>query len=154
MLWIWFCPVTTKEFFLKIAAPKRQAKSLKTTCEVVSFYYICKLYTWNLWKTILSQPFLKGFAKIACNFKLYGTVRNLIIYFAETFRCLLLLFYKFITLLLFSLLQMFEQLFSRKTSQRLFHYPFHLEKDICTQYAASYATVIIFMKKFEWIHIR
>ena len=48
MLWIWFCPVTTKELFLKIAAPKRQAKSLKTTCEVVSFYYIYKLYTWNL----------------------------------------------------------------------------------------------------------
>ena len=120
MLWIWFCPVTTKELFLKIAAPKRQAKSLKTTCEVVSFYYICKLYTWNLWKTILSQAFLKGFAKIACDVKLYGTVRNLIIYFAETFRCLLLLFYKFITLLLFSLLQMFEQLFSRKTSQWLF----------------------------------
>ena len=120
MLWIWFCPVTTKELFLKIAAPKRQAKSLKTTCEVVSFYYICKLYTWNLWKTILSQAFLKGFAKIACDVKLYGTVRNLIIYFAETFQCLLLLFYKFITLLLFSLLQMFEQLFSRKTSQCLF----------------------------------
>ena len=120
MLWIWFCPVTTKELFLKIAAPKRQAKSLKTTCEVVSFYYICKLYTWNLWKTILSQAFLKGFAKIACDVKLYGTVRNLIIYFAETFRCLLLLFYEFITLLLFSLLQMFEQLFSRKTSQWLF----------------------------------
>ena len=115
MLWIWFCPVTTKELFLKIAAPKRQAKSLKTTCEVVSFYYICKLYTWNLWKTILSQAFLKGFAKIACDVKLYGTVRNLIIYFAETFQCLLLLFYKFITLL-----QMFEQLFYRKTSQRLF----------------------------------
>ena len=154
MLWIWFCPVTTKELFLKIAAPKKQAKSLKTTCEVVSFYYICKLYIWDLWKTIPSQAFRKGFAIIACDVKLYGTVRNLIIYFAETFPCLLLLFCKFITLLLFSLLQMFEQLFSRKTSQRLFHYPFHLEKDICTQYAASYATVIIFMKKFEWIHIR
>ena len=42
MLSIWFCPVTTKELFIKIAAPKRQAKSLKFTCEVVSFY------TWNL----------------------------------------------------------------------------------------------------------
>ena len=91
----------------------------------------------------------EGFSKIACDVKLHGTVRNLIIYFAETFRCLLLLFYEFITLL-----QMFEQLFSRKTSQRLFHYPFHLEKDICTQYPASYTAVIIFMKKFEWIHIR
>ena len=115
MLWIRFFPVTTKELFLKIAAPKRQEKSLKTTCEAVSFYFVCKLYTWNLWKTILSQAFLKGFAKIACDFKLYGTVRNLTIYFAETFQCLLLLFYKFITLL-----QMFQQLFSRKTSQWLF----------------------------------
>ena len=77
MLWIWFCPVTSKELFLKIAAPKRQAKSLKTTCEVVSFYYICKLYTWNLLKTILPQAFFKGFAKITCDVNLYGTVRNL-----------------------------------------------------------------------------
>ena len=153
MLWIWFCTVTTKELLL-IAAPKRQANFLKTTCEVISFYYIFKLCIWTLWKTILSQAFRKGFAKTACDVKLSGTVRNLIIYFAEIFRCLLLLFYKFITLPLFSLLQMLEQLFYRKTSQRLFHYPFHLEKDICTQYAASYATVIIFMKKFEWIHIR
>ena len=136
MLWIWFCPVTTKELFLKIVAPKRQVNSLKTTCVVVSFYYIFKLYTWNLWKTILSQECLKGFAKIAYDVKLYGTVRNLIINFAETFLCLLLLFYKFITLLLFSLLQIFEQLFSRKTSQRLFHYPLHWDKDNCKQYAA------------------
>ena len=91
MLWIWFSPVTTKKLLFKITAPKRQVKSLKTTCEVVSFYYICKLYTWNLWKTILSQAFLKGFAKIACDVKLYGTVRNLIIYFAETFQCLLMI---------------------------------------------------------------
>ena len=54
------CPATTKELFL---APKRHTKSLKTTCEVVSFYYICNLYTWNLLKTILSQAFRKGFAK-------------------------------------------------------------------------------------------
>ena len=43
MLWIWSCPVSTKELFLKIAVPKRQTKSLKSNCEVVSFYYICKL---------------------------------------------------------------------------------------------------------------
>ena len=121
MLWIWFCSITTKELFLKIAAPKRQAKSLKTTCEVLSFYYICKLCTWNLWKTILSQAFLKVFAKISCDVKLYGTVRNLIIYFAETFQCLLMItilwiYYSFP----FFLLQMFEQLFSRKTSRWLF----------------------------------
>ena len=64
---------------------------MKTNCEVVSFYYICKLYTWNLSKTILSQAFLKGFAKNACDGKLYGTLRNLIIYFAETFQCLLMI---------------------------------------------------------------
>ena len=38
ILWIWSCPVTTKELFLEIAAPKRQVKFLKITCEVVSFY--------------------------------------------------------------------------------------------------------------------
>ena len=59
------------ELFLKIAAPNRQAKSLKSTCEVVSFYYICKLYTWNLLKTILSQALFKGFARIACDVKFY-----------------------------------------------------------------------------------
>ena len=64
MLWIWFCPVTKKELFFKIAAPKRHAKSLKTTCEVVNFYYICKLYTWNLSKSILSKPVLKGLLKL------------------------------------------------------------------------------------------
>ena len=99
MLWIWFCRVTTEEMFLKIAASKKQEKSLKTTCEVGSFYCISKLYTWNLLKTIFSRAFLKDFAKIGCDVNLYGTVRNLIIYFAETFRC----FFndQFITLLLF-----------------------------------------------------
>ena len=71
MLWIWFCTVTTKELFIKIAALKRQVNALKTTCEVVSIYYIFKLYTWNLGKTILSQAFLKDFAEIACDVKLY-----------------------------------------------------------------------------------
>ena len=87
MLWIWTCPVITKELFLKIAVPKRQTKCLKTTCEVVSFCYIYKLYTWNLLKTILSQAFLKGFAKIASDVPLYGIVKYLIIYSAEVFQC-------------------------------------------------------------------
>ena len=91
MLWISFYPVTTKELLLEIVAPKRQGKSLKTTCEVVTFYYICKLCTWNLWKTILSQAFLKGFAKIAYDVRLYGTVRSLIVYLADTFQCLLII---------------------------------------------------------------
>ena len=56
--------VTAKELLVKIAAPKRQVKSLKIACEVVSFYYICQLYTWNLWKLILSQAFLKGLLKL------------------------------------------------------------------------------------------
>ena len=116
MLWIWFCPVTTKELLLKIAAPKRQAKSLKTTGEVVSFYYIYKLYTWNVLKAILSQAFLKGFAKIACDVNLYRTVKNIIIYFAENFRCFS--HDQFFTLLLFSY-HIFEQFFSRNTSQWL-----------------------------------
>ena len=50
-----FLPIGTKELFYKTTVPKRQANSLKSTCQVVSFYYICKLCTWNLLKTILSQ---------------------------------------------------------------------------------------------------
>ena len=114
MLWIWSSFVTTKELFLKIAATIRQTKSLKTTCEEVNLKYICKLYTWNLIKTILSQAFLKGFAEIACDVNLYETVKNLIIYFVETFRCFSA--DEFITLLLFSY-HNFEQIFSRNTSQ-------------------------------------
>ena len=85
MLWIWSCPVSTKELFLKIAVPKIQTKYSKSACEVVSFYYICKLHTRNLLRSI-SQAFLKDFAKIICDFPLYGIVKNLIIYFAEAFR--------------------------------------------------------------------
>ena len=33
----------------------------------------------------------KGFAKIVCDAKLYGTARNLIIYFAEIFQYLLII---------------------------------------------------------------
>ena len=50
-----FLPIDTKELFYKTTVPKRQVSSLKSTCQVVSFYYICKLCTWNLLKTILSQ---------------------------------------------------------------------------------------------------
>ena len=114
MLWIWSSFVTTKELFLKIAAPIKQTKSLKTTCEEVSLYYICKLYTWNLIKTILSQIFLKGFAEIACDVNLYETVKNLMIYSVQTFQCFSA--DEFITLLHFSY-QNFEQIFSRNTSQ-------------------------------------
>ena len=92
MLWIWSCPVSTKELFLKIAVPKRQTKSLKSACEVVNFYYVCKLYA--------SQAFLKDLAKITCDFFLYGIVSNLIIYFAEAFRYFS--HYQFTTLLPFS----------------------------------------------------
>ena len=82
MLWIWSCPVITKELLLKIAVPKRQTKSLKGNCEVVSFYYICKLYSWKLLRTIFSQAFLKDFAKAFlkdfADFPLYGIVKNLL----------------------------------------------------------------------------
>ena len=100
ILWIWSCPVSTKELFLKIAVPEKQTKSLKSTCEVVSFYYIFKLYTLNLLRTIFSQAFLKDFAKITCDFPLYGIVKNLIIYFAEAFRYFS--HYQFTTLIPFS----------------------------------------------------
>ena len=58
---IWSCPVSTKKLFLKIALPRKQAKFLETTFKVVIFYYMCKLYIWNLLKTILDFPRPKGF---------------------------------------------------------------------------------------------
>ena len=89
MLWMLSCPVSIKEMFLKTAVPKRQTKCMKSNCEVVSFYYIFKLYTWNLLSTIFSQAFLKGFTKEFlkgfADFPLRGMVKNLIIYFAEVF---------------------------------------------------------------------
>ena len=89
MLWIWSCPVSTKELFCKIAFPQGQTKSLKSNCQVVSFYYICKLHTWNLLWTIFSQAVLKDFAKAFLkdfsDFLLYGIVKNLRIYFAGAF---------------------------------------------------------------------
>ena len=117
MLWIWSCPVSTKELFLKIAVPKRQTKFLKSTCEVVSFYYICKLYTLNLLRTIFSQAFLKDFAKITCDFPLYGIVKNLIIYFAEASDIFLIINLPLLSLFLIKLL---EQHFSMNTFLWLF----------------------------------
>ena len=64
MLWIWLCPVITNELLFKISVPKRQIKSLKTTREVVSFYYIYKLYNLNLPQTILSEAFLKDTSRV------------------------------------------------------------------------------------------
>ena len=56
-----------------------QATSLKSNCEVVSFYYIRKLYTWNLLQKIFSQVFLNNFAiaflKDFADFPLYGIVK-------------------------------------------------------------------------------
>ena len=100
MLWIWFCPVITKELFLQMSVNNRQTKSLKTTCEVVSFHYIYKLYKWNFSQKVLPQAFLKGFAKITCDVLLYRTVKNLIIYGPEAFKYFS--HYEFITLFPFS----------------------------------------------------
>ena len=62
-----------------MAVPKRQAKSLKSNYEIVSFYYICKPYTLNLWRKIFSQAFFKDFAKAFlkdfADFPLYGIVK-------------------------------------------------------------------------------
>ena len=110
---IWSCPVSTKELFLKIAVTKRQTKSLKSNCEVVGFYYICKLYTWHLLGIIFLQAFFedvaKGFLKDFADFPLYGIVKNLIIYFAEAFRYFS--YYQFTTLFPF-LIKISDQLFS------------------------------------------
>ena len=118
MLWIWSCHLRTKEMFLKIVPPERQTKSLKNTCEVVSFYYICKLYTWNLLRIIFSQAFLKDFAKITFDFPLNGSVKNLIIYFPGAFSYFS--HYQLTTLLPFLLITFFGQLSSRNTLLWLF----------------------------------
>ena len=103
MLWIWSCPVSTKELFLKIAVTKRQTKSLKSNCELVSFYSVSKLYTWNLLETSFPQAFLKDSAKAFLkdfpDFLLCGIVKNLIIYFTESFWYFS--HYRFATILLF-----------------------------------------------------
>ena len=96
MLWIWSCHVSTKELLFKIAVPKWQTKSLKSNCEVVSFYYICKLCTWNLLQTIFSQAFLKDFPKVFLNaftdFPLHGIVKNPIIPINPLLRSFLIFF--------------------------------------------------------------
>ena len=116
MLWVWSCSVSTEELFLKMAVPKRQAKSLKSNYEVVSFYYICKPYTWNLWRKIFSQVFFKDFAKAFlkdfADFPLYGIVKDLIIFFAEAFRYFS--HYQF-TMLLHFFIKILDQLFLRNT---------------------------------------
>ena len=117
MLWTFSFPVNTKEWFLKMTVPKKQTKPLKSTCVVVSFYYIWKLYTWNLLRTIFLQAFFKNFTKITCDFPLYGIIKNLIIYFAEAFR-----YFSHYQLPLFSLfhIKLLEKLFSRNTFLWLF----------------------------------
>ena len=44
MLWIWSYPVSKKELFLKLAFPKKQAKSLKTIGEELRFYCIYRQF--------------------------------------------------------------------------------------------------------------
>ena len=58
------------------------------------------MYTWNLLRKIFLQEFLQDFAKITCDFPLYGIVKNLIIYLLETFRYFS--YYQFTILLRFS----------------------------------------------------
>ena len=105
--------------FLKIAVSKRQTKSLKTTCQVVSFYYICKLYTWNLLKTTFSQAFIKNFAKITCDFPLYGMVKNLMICFAEAFQYFFIINLSHFPLFLITFLE------------HIFHLPVVVSADTC-----------------------
>ena len=54
MLCMWSYPLRKKEFFLKLAVPKNLAKSLKTNCEKLHFYCICKLWVSNF---IKKNPF-------------------------------------------------------------------------------------------------
>ena len=50
MLRTWSYPKRKDELFLKLAVPKKQAKSLKTICEELHFYCICRLHGWNFIK--------------------------------------------------------------------------------------------------------
>ena len=56
MLWIWFYPVSKKELLLKLAAPKKLAKSLKTICEKLRFFAGCRT---EILFTCVSQGFSK-----------------------------------------------------------------------------------------------
>ena len=58
----WPYPLSKKEFFLKLGVPKKLAKSLKTICEELRFYCICRLLVSNIKKTF-SLVFPKGFGK-------------------------------------------------------------------------------------------
>ena len=65
MLWIWFYPLSKKEFFLKLAVPKNLAKSLKTICDRLRFYYNCRLRGSNFIKKNSFTSIHEGFAKLA-----------------------------------------------------------------------------------------
>ena len=62
MLWILFCPVITKELFLEIAAPKRQAKSLKLLVTTqLAFFTFASCTTGIYEKQFFNKHFLKRF---------------------------------------------------------------------------------------------
>ena len=64
MLWIWCYPLSKKEFFLKLAVPKKLGKSLKTICKKLRFYCICRLRRSNFIKKTLSLVFPKGWQNL------------------------------------------------------------------------------------------
>ena len=58
---------------LKLAVPKKLAKSLKTICDKLRFYCICRLWGSHSIKKRLSLVFLIGFAKLAYPLHYTGT---------------------------------------------------------------------------------
>ena len=63
MLWLWSYPLSKKDFFLKLAVPKKPEKSLKIICDKRPFYCSCRPWGSNFIKNTLSLVFAKGFAK-------------------------------------------------------------------------------------------
>ena len=57
MLWIWSYPVRKKELFLKLAVPKKLAKSLKAIYKELRFYCICDLQSLIVIKKIFHSYF-------------------------------------------------------------------------------------------------
>ena len=115
MLWIGSCPVDTKELFLKIAVSKRQIKSLKSNCEVISFitFVSCtpEIYYKQFFRKHFSRILLKNLLKILliCLFWNSKTSNNLLR------RSFLIFFSLSIYRTSPCFIKIFGQLFSRNT---------------------------------------
>ena len=77
ILWLENMHAMFYEFFLKLVVPKRQAKSLKIICNYFVSFADCRAEI--VWKTTISQVFIKSLAKLVYQPLVCGIVKNLII---------------------------------------------------------------------------